>query len=62
MNLLASFRYLVALDEHKHFGRAALACHITQLALSNALRALEEGFGCAIVIRGRSFGGFYARR
>ena len=58
MNLLASLRYLAALDEHKHFGRAALACHITQPALSNALRALEEEFGCAIVIRGRSFGGF----
>ena len=58
MNLLASLRYLAALDEHKHFGRAALACHITQPALSNALRALEEEFGCAIVIRGRTFGGF----
>lgn len=58
MNLLASLRYLAALDEHKHFGRAALACHITQPALSNALRALEREFGCAIVIRGRSFGGF----
>ena len=58
MNLLASLRYLAALDEHKHFGRAALACHITQPALSNALRALEAEFGCAIVIRGRSFGGF----
>lgn len=58
MNLLASLRYLAALDEHKHFGRAARACHITQPALSNALRALEEEFGCAIVIRGRSFGGF----
>lgn len=58
MNLLASLRYLAALDEHKHFGRAALACHITQPALSNALRALEDEFGCAIVIRGRSFGGF----
>ena len=58
MNLLASLRYLAALDEHKHFGRAATACHITQPALSNALRALEEEFGCAIVKRGRSFGGF----
>ncbi|MES2944695.1 MAG: LysR substrate-binding domain-containing protein [Pseudomonadota bacterium] len=58
MNLLASLRYLAALDEHKHFGRAALACHITQPALSNALRALEEEFGIAIVKRGRSFGGF----
>ena len=60
MNLLASLRYLAALDEHKHFGRAATACHITQPALSNALRALEEEFGTAIVKRGRSFGGFTA--
>ena len=60
MNLLASLRYLAALEEHKHFGRAATACHITQPALSNALRALEEEFGCAIVKRGRSFGGFTA--
>ena len=57
MNLLASLRYLVALDEHKHFSRAALACHITQPALSNALRALEEEFGTAIVKRGRNYAG-----
>lgn len=60
MNLLASLRYLAALDEHKHFGRAALACHITQPALSNALRALEEEFGATIVKRGRAFAGFTA--
>ena len=60
MNLLASLRYLAALDEYKHFGRAAMACHITQPALSNALRALEGEFGCAIVKRGRTFGGFTA--
>lgn len=58
MNLLGSLKYLVALDEHKHFGRAAQACHITQPALSNALRALEQEFGCAIVLRGRTFVGF----
>lgn len=58
MNLLGSLKYLVALDEHKHFGRAAQACHITQPALSNALRAIEREFGCAIVTRGRSFVGF----
>ena len=57
MNLLASLRYLVALDEHKHFGRAALACHITQPALSNALRALEQEFGTTIINRGRVFVG-----
>lgn len=58
MNLFVSLKYLVALDDHKHFGRAALACHVTQPALSNALRALEESYGTAIVKRGRSFGGF----
>ena len=58
MNLLASLRYLAALDEHKHFGRAAQACHITQPALSNALRALEAEFDTVIVKRGRNFEGF----
>lgn len=51
-------RYLVALHQHRHFGRAAQACYITQPALSNALRALEEEFGTAIVKRGRTFVGF----
>lgn len=60
MNLLASLRYLAALDEYKHFGRAAQACHITQPALSNALRALEAEFGTVIVKRGRNFEGFTA--
>lgn len=58
MNLLVSMRYLVALDEHKHFARAAQACFVTQPALSNALRALEEEFGSPIVRRGRTFVGF----
>lgn len=57
MNLLAAMRYLVSLDEHRHFGRAAQACHITQPALSNALRALEQEFGVTIVQRGRAYGG-----
>ena len=58
MNLLSSMKYLVALDEHRHFARAATACHITQPALSNALRALEEEFSVVIVRRGRTFLGF----
>lgn len=58
MNLLVSMRYLVALDEHKHFARAAQACFVTQPALSNAIRALESEFGAAIVKRGRTFVGF----
>ena len=57
MNLLASMRYLVALNEHRHFGRAALACHITQPALSNAIKALEQEFKVVIVKRARSYAG-----
>lgn len=57
MNLIDAYRYLAALEQHRHFGRAAAACHITQPALSNALRALEEHFEVAIVRRGRLYEG-----
>jgi DNA-binding transcriptional LysR family regulator len=57
MNLLAAMRYLVALSEHKHFGRAAASCHITQPALSNAMRTLEKQFEVVIVKRGRTYAG-----
>jgi DNA-binding transcriptional LysR family regulator len=57
MNLLESLRYLAALAEHRHFGRAAQACHITQPALSNAIRALEDTLGATIVRRGRQYEG-----
>ncbi|MDT7838531.1 LysR substrate-binding domain-containing protein [Aquabacterium sp. OR-4] len=57
MNLIEAYRYLAALAQHRHFGRAATACHITQPALSNALRALEAHLGVAIVRRSRQFEG-----
>lgn len=57
MNLLTSMRYLVALHDHRHFERAAQACHITQPALSNALRSLEREMGTPIVRRGRTYSG-----
>ncbi|MES2099208.1 MAG: LysR substrate-binding domain-containing protein [Pseudomonadota bacterium] len=57
MNLLDAMRYLVALEQHRHFGRAASACHITQPALSNAIRALEVELDIAIVRRGRAYEG-----
>ena len=57
MNLLTSLRYLVALHDHRHFERAAQACHITQPALSNALRSLEREMGTPIVRRGRTYSG-----
>lgn len=57
MNLLEALRYLVALQQHRHFGRAAQACRITQPALSNAIRALESHFKVAIVRRSRQYEG-----
>jgi DNA-binding transcriptional LysR family regulator len=57
MNLIDAYRYLAALEQHRHFGRAAAACHITQPALSNALRALEAHFELGIVRRGRQYEG-----
>jgi DNA-binding transcriptional LysR family regulator len=57
MNLIDAYGYLAALEQHRHFGRAAAACHITQPALSNALRALEAHLNVAIVRRGRQYEG-----
>lgn len=57
VNTLTSMRYLIALAEHRHFARAADACHITQSGLSSAIRSLEEEFDITIVRRDRSFQG-----
>jgi DNA-binding transcriptional LysR family regulator len=50
--------YLVALEKEKHFARAAEICHVSQPALSSAIRHLEEELGVAIVRRGQRFEGF----
>lgn len=38
---LAELRYVVALADHRHFGRAAAACHVTQPTLSASLKKVE---------------------
>jgi len=60
MNLLEALRYLTALEQHRHFGRAAQACRITQPALSNAIRALERELGVPVVRRARLYEGLTA--
>jgi DNA-binding transcriptional LysR family regulator len=57
MNLFEAMRYLAALHRHRHFGHAAQALHITQPGLSNAIRAMEDELGVAIVRRGRRYEG-----
>lgn len=45
-------RYFEALAQHRHFGRAAEACAISQPALSGQVRELEEILGAQLVERG----------
>lgn len=52
MTTLRQLRYLVALAEHGHFGRAAAACHVTQPALSMQIRDLEAELDLVLVQRG----------
>ncbi len=48
---LRHLRYLVALAETKHFGRAAEACFVTQSTLSAGLKELETQLGVTLVER-----------
>jgi LysR family transcriptional regulator, hydrogen peroxide-inducible genes activator len=51
MITLRQLRYLAALAEHRHFGRAAQACAVTQPALSMQIRELEKALGAELVER-----------
>ena len=42
---LTQLEYLVALDQHRHFGKAAKACHVSQPTLSMQIQKLESELG-----------------
>ncbi len=46
--------YMVAVDEHRHFGRAAEALNVSQPGLSAQVRELERRLGVVLFERGRS--------
>jgi LysR family hydrogen peroxide-inducible transcriptional activator len=48
---LKQLRYLVALEEHRHFGRAAAACFVSQSTLSAGLKELETALDAELVER-----------
>src|ERR1700719_5137653 len=51
MITLRQLRYLQALAQHRHFGRAADACAVTQPALSMQIRDLERELAVDLVER-----------
>lgn len=51
MITLRQLRYLAAVAQHGHFGRAAEACAVTQPALSMQIRDLERDLGVTLVER-----------
>ena len=48
---LRELRYLIALADRAHFGRAAEDCHISQPTLSTQIRKLEEYLGVSLIER-----------
>ena len=50
---LQQLRFLAAIEEHGHFGRAAGACAVTQSTLSAGIQELEKRLGVTLIERGK---------
>ncbi|MBL8510210.1 MAG: LysR family transcriptional regulator [Betaproteobacteria bacterium] len=48
---LRDLRYLVAIADYKHFGRAADACFVSQPTLSTQLKKIESELGASLIER-----------
>lgn len=51
---LTQLSYIVAVDAHGHFGKAAAACNITQPTLSMQVQKLERALGATLFDRGKA--------
>ena len=50
---IRDLRYVAAVAEHGHFGRAAAACHVSQPALSGQVKKLERRLGVVLFERAK---------
>ncbi|MCV5948067.1 LysR family transcriptional regulator, partial [Escherichia coli] len=48
---IKQLKYLIALEQTKHFGQAAALCHTTQPTLSMRIRSLEEELDLELIQR-----------
>lgn len=48
---LRDLQYLIAIDDYKHFGKAAEACHVSQPTLSGQVIKLEEQLSLQLIER-----------
>ena len=50
---ITQLHYLIAVDNHRHFARAAEACFVTQPTLSMQIQKLEEELGVLLFDRSK---------
>ena len=53
MATLTQLEYLVAVDKHRHFGKAAAACNVSQPTLSMQLHKMEEEYNITFFDRSK---------
>ena len=51
---LTQLEYVLAVNKHRHFGKAAKACFVTQPTLSMQVQKLEEELGVIVFDRSKS--------
>jgi DNA-binding transcriptional LysR family regulator len=56
--IIRNLEYLLALNQEKHFARAAADCRVSQPTLSAGIKQLEDDMDVLIVKRGHRFEGF----
>ena len=53
MPSLIQLQYAIAVEKHRHFGKASRSCHVTQPTLSQQIQKLEEEVGIVLFDRDR---------